>query len=134
MLNLVALVFAGLLVAGVAVAVGLSNAGPSVGATALELQKLAPSYWPRVEARMSYNMVQAPTLVGPAWTPDELPGAHPAKPARKPLFQASPPAMLPRELGSFEDGLLGLPAADETDVNGFWADSPSPLGRVGDLA
>ena len=135
-LNLVALLFAGMLVAGIGVAVGMSNAGPSICMAATELQKFSPGYWPRVESRMSYRMIDAPSLVGPAWSPDELPGARPAKPARKPLFQTPPPRLLAQDPPSaFDDNLLGLPEDDElSEISGFWTDSPSPLGRVAELA
>jgi hypothetical protein len=129
-IDLVALVFAGVLVAGVAVAIGCSNVGPSIGVAAAELEKLAPHYWNGVESKMSYKLIQAPSRVGPAWTPDQLPGTHTPKPARRPLFQAPPPRpVIAQQPPSFEDDFLALPG-DDADLAGFWAESPSPLGRV----
>jgi hypothetical protein len=133
-LNIVALVFAGVLVAGVAVLVGTSNAGPGVALAAGELQKLSPAYWPRVEAHMQYHIVQAPSLVGPAWTPEQLPGVRkPTKP-KKPSFLMKPlpppPAPEPPSQFQIEQDLLDLPG-ESADRSGCWADSPSPLGRTG---
>ena len=133
MLNLIALVFAAILVAAVAVAIGSSNAGPAINLTVGEFEKLAPNYWNNAARHMSYNIIQAPTLVGPAWTPDELPGAHPAVKPKKPAW-LNPPAVAQTGPLPFEDAddLLGLPEDD--DLSGLWADSPSPLGRVGAAA
>lgn len=136
MLNIVALMFAGVLVAGVAVLVGSSNAGPSVGLAAGEIQKLSPGYWPRVESRMRYSIIQAPSLVGPAWSPDQLPGARTPKPKpKKPSFLTQPPPPPPprpepQSQYQIDDDLLDLPG-ESADSSGFWADSPSPLGRAG---
>lgn len=129
MLNLIALVFAGLLVAGVAVAIGSSNAGPSVTMAVGEFQKLAPNYWNSAASRMSYNIIQAPSLVGPAWSPDELPGGRPAPPRKQLSFQSSPPPAALEPPPAYEDDLLRLPE-DDAAAAGLWADSPSPLGRV----
>lgn len=129
MLNLIALVFAGILVASVAVAVGCSNVGPSIGMAAVEFQKLAPNYWNNAGSKISYNIIQAPSLVGPAWSPDELPGARPKK-ATKKLRLPTQSRPVAQEPPAFEDDLLELPAGDAADMAGFWADSPSPLGRV----
>lgn len=125
-----ALVFAGLLVAGVAYVIGSSNAGPSISLTMSEFEKLAPNYWNRAAGRMSYNIIQAPTLVGPAWTPDQLPSDRPA-PKKRPAFLSTPVAQ--ESAFSLGDDLLGFPD-DESDFDGLWSDSPSPLGRVGAAA
>jgi hypothetical protein len=132
MLNLIALVFAGILVAAVAVAIGTSNAGPAINLSVGEFQKLAPNYWNKAASRMSYNIISAPTLVGPAWTPDELPGAHPAVKPKKPAWLTPPAVAQTGPLPFEDDDLLGLPEDD--DLSGLWADSPSPLGRVGAAA
>jgi len=132
-LNVIALVFAGILVAGAAVAIGSSNAGPSIGMAAAEFQKLAPNYWHNAGAKMSYNIIQAPSLVGPAWTPDLLPGAGRPKAATKRPLHALPAPVEQEAPLSFGDDLFESPAGDAPDM-ARWADSPSPLGRVGNAA
>ena len=134
MVNVIALVFAGLLVGGIALAIGCSNAGPSVNLVAREMNKLAPNYWNRAEARMQYNLIQAPTHVGPAWTAADLPTPKRPKPKRRPLFEApSPPPPPPAEPDlDFlnDDEVFALPSDGGGDPFGSWEDSPSPLGRV----
>jgi hypothetical protein len=128
-LNVIALVFAGFLVAGVAVAVGYSSVGPSIGMTAGELQKLAPNYWNNAASKMSYNIIQAPSLIGPAWTPDELPGTKSKKPPKKLPVPTSPAPFTQPQL-TLDDDFAAFPVDDTSDTAGFWEDSPSPLGRV----
>ena len=114
-LNVLALLLAGVLVVGAAVLVGTSDFGPSIAATAAQAQKLAPGYWSGAQGRLSYTVIQRPTPVGPAWSPELLP----AKP---------PPRIELPEPDSFEAGQELLPGDSPPSNN--WIDSPSPLGRV----
>ena len=131
MLNVIALIFAGILVAGVAVALGSSNMGPSISIAAAEFQKLAPNYWHSAKGKISYNIIQAPSLIGPAWSPEQLPGgARPGHSAKKSAVHSLPRPVIQEPPQAFEGDLLELPADGSSEPAGLWADSPRQLGRV----